>query len=281
MAITTERSQAFATVMNTSTSSAAVVAMMQRHVADVAVQARACFRIGHCCDSVAGWSAEAGAAGGVEAVLAAVAAHPTDEDVQHSGCIALHALLNYPGNCSTAAAAGAPVALVAAMRAFPLHTGVQGDACGCLATLSRDEHVAAQAGSCGAVEAVMAALQAHTADERVRSYACGALARMLQGAHTNCSKAHAAGAVPAVLAVLSTSTAYCAVTNACGVIAALATNSPESAKRTAAARLSLQQCVRIAATETCSRTCGLRSVLWWSTALRTPLAQSVRVLWTS
>jgi hypothetical protein len=170
----------------------------------------------------------------VEAVLAATAAHPTNEHVQYAACcLALYGLLrNCPANCSKAVAAGAPGALVAAMRSFPLHTQIQASACHILATLADKNCIAVQVGSCGAVEAVVAALQANGGGAHVAKHACKALMYLLYHVHANCTMAHAAGAVSALIAVLQLPASHSlTVASACSAIMSLAAAYPE---RTAA-----------------------------------------------
>jgi hypothetical protein len=76
------------------------------------------------------------AAGGIEAVVAALWEHPGTEAVQGLGCFALTNLVtDHPDNQTAVAAAGGIAAVVAALRAHPAAEAVQENGCYALGNL--------------------------------------------------------------------------------------------------------------------------------------------------
>jgi hypothetical protein len=95
------------------------------------------------------------AAGGIEAALAALQAHPADAVLQAHGCQLLRLTAD---NERCARAVGAVEAVVSALRAHTNHVGVQDAGCGALTSLCMHADVQTAAERAGALPALLAAL---------------------------------------------------------------------------------------------------------------------------
>jgi len=117
------------------------------------------------------------AAGGIKSVIAAMAAHVTNESVQEAGCAALRNLTVNSDNQAKAAACGGIEAVVAAMKSHGTHVGVQEAGCQMLRNLAsksnKDKVVAA-----GGIEAVVLAMNGHVGDSGVQEAACVVLRKL-------------------------------------------------------------------------------------------------------
>jgi hypothetical protein len=147
--------------------SKALVAALQAHSSDAAVQQWGCLALANLvCDHPANQTAAA-AAGGLEAAVAALRAHPGAAAVQDRGCFALGNLVdNHPANRTAAAAAGGLEAAVAALRAHPGAAAVQDRGCYALAHLAwchpANKAAAVRAGAIDLAEAARARFAAET-----------------------------------------------------------------------------------------------------------------------
>eukprot|EP00218_Dolichomastix_sp_CCMP3274_P002825 CAMPEP_0170162002 /NCGR_PEP_ID=MMETSP0033_2-20121228/76878_1 /TAXON_ID=195969 /ORGANISM="Dolichomastix tenuilepis, Strain CCMP3274" /LENGTH=365 /DNA_ID=CAMNT_0010399627 /DNA_START=15 /DNA_END=1109 /DNA_ORIENTATION=- len=111
----------------------------------------------------------AGAAGAVEAVVAALRVHGSSAAVQTWGCWAMGYLTaNNDENKRTAGAAGAVEAVVAALRVHGSSAAVQEQGCGAMRNLTANDENKRTAGAAGAVEAVVAALRVHGSSAAVQ-----------------------------------------------------------------------------------------------------------------
>ena len=134
------------------------------------VAAAACMRLANLCmeDQNEQLAAEAGA---IDAIVAAMQAHPQVVEVQVEGCRVLRNVC-----CGTEAAggarkqrvadAGAIEAIVAALQAYPQEAGVQEQGCRALRNVCCGTDAAGsarkkRAAAAGAIEAAAAAMQAH------------------------------------------------------------------------------------------------------------------------
>jgi hypothetical protein len=145
-------------------------------------------------------------AGVINAVLAALQAHPADADVQMWGLRAL-ALLVYDvrQNCDQACREGTVDAILAAMQTHRQHVGVQARACMALKSLALlpDAMIYDLPVVTSAIDAVVLALQAAQLDDtELASMACGALAELVWQDPARCARAGSGGAVDAVLAAM-------------------------------------------------------------------------------
>jgi hypothetical protein len=175
--------------------SKALVAALQAHSTDAAVQQWGCAALGTLVANHPANQAAAAAAGGLEAAVAALRAHPGAEDVQEKGCYALGTLArSHPANQAAAAAAGGLEAAVAALWAHPGAEAVQQWGCLALAALV-DTHPANQtaAAAAGGLEAVLAALRAHPGAETLQLRGCLALGSLVCDHPANVAAASAAG----------------------------------------------------------------------------------------
>jgi hypothetical protein len=138
------------------------------------VQERGCWALESLVYSNAENWTRAWAAGGVEAVVAAMRAHASDARVQERGCWALESLVySNAENRTRAGAAGGVEAVVAAMRAHASDARVQEHGCWALRNLgSNNAENKKRAGAAGGVEAVVAAMRAHASDARVQERGC-------------------------------------------------------------------------------------------------------------
>ncbi len=152
-------------------------------------------------------------AGGLDAVLEALRAHPTHAGVQEAAFGALVRILRPPDNRVKAGSAGAIEAAVAALRAHPAHTGVQAAACWALRQMTVNDANEIKAGSAGAIEATVAALRAHPAHAALQEAACAALCNVTGNAD-NRVKAGSAGAIEAAVAALRAHPAHAGVQEA-------------------------------------------------------------------
>lgn len=132
-------------------------------------------------------------AGGVEAVVAAMSAHPEDAIVQASGCGALtqigaeHHWAPATPETGTTQENGTPVntlrianawgveAVVSAMQHHPEDAIVQASGCGALQNIGVAERTELRIAEVGGVEAVVAAMDGFPEDPDVQASGCGAL----------------------------------------------------------------------------------------------------------
>ena len=139
-------------------------------------------------DGAASRRQRAAEAGALEAVAAAMRAHPKEAGVQVNACGALLTIVRglddgVASRRQRATEAGALEAVVAAMRAHPQEAGVQQAACGALnnTVLGADDGVASRrqrAAEAGALEAAVAAMR----EADVQQDACRALRNIVLGA---------------------------------------------------------------------------------------------------
>jgi hypothetical protein len=144
----------------------------------------------------------AAACGGVEAVLAALRAHPTEASLQRTGWTTLHLLFLDSPNIAVAIHAGALALVVAALREHSANPGVVAAACMTLSTLGLSTESAAAAGQLGAVELIVAGMQAHTDEGSVQHFGCVALAVLMHGCGENAYAARRVGAAHVVQAAV-------------------------------------------------------------------------------
>ena len=170
---------------------AEVVAVLRTHVAVARVAEMACKRLRILCAPV-GSEQAAAEAGAIEAVVAAMRAHPQEEGVQENGCCALADMCCGDDAAAAvarrqrAAAAGAIEEVVAALRAHPQEEGVQENGCLVLGNMCFGNDAAAaarkqRAAAAGAIEEVVAAMRAHPQEEDVQENGCFALRGICSG----------------------------------------------------------------------------------------------------
>lgn len=139
-----------------------------------------------------------GAAGGVQAVLAALRAHPAHAGVQASGCVALNNLLfeNTDTNVAAAHADGAAAVVTSALAAHRTDVLLQEYGCHVLGLLAQGnlKHAAAVQAA-GGVEAACAAMRGHLAVPAVLQWACYVLGHVVSTDHTAAAAIRAQGAV--------------------------------------------------------------------------------------
>ena len=111
------------------------------------------------------------AAGAIEAVAAAMTAHPRSAEVQAAASSALASLAKDDAAVKKAVAAGAIEAVAAAMTAHPRSAEVQAAASSALASLAKDDAAVKKAVAAGAIEAVAAAMTAHPRSAEVHAAA--------------------------------------------------------------------------------------------------------------
>jgi hypothetical protein len=145
-------------------SAKAIVASLRRRscVGNAVRAAKAC----KCIVGVVAPKDDFGAAGGVQAVVDLMRAHPESKDVQRHACAALsHLAKDHAGNRALGAAAGALPAVVAAMKAHLWSKDVLWNGCGALLYLVTD-HAGnrAMAREQGGVEAVAAFVRCGVGD---------------------------------------------------------------------------------------------------------------------
>jgi hypothetical protein len=111
----------------------------------------------------AGSAVTAGAAGAIEAAVAALKRRPAEALVLFGACHALRSLTsNSADRAAEAGAAGAVKAVVAALRAFPDDVDVQRTGCAALNGILKTAGSRRRAFQCGAGEAIIGAIDAHT-----------------------------------------------------------------------------------------------------------------------
>ena len=147
----------------------------------------------------------AGAAGAVEAAVAAMLAHPLSDGVQRAACAALYRMTcGNAGNQTRAGNADAVEAVVAAMLAHPRSVRVQQVACVAVSVMSGgNAQIRTRARNAGAVEAVVAAMRAHPRSEELQRLACTALARTAGCYPEDRTSAEHGDAVEAVVEAMS------------------------------------------------------------------------------
>jgi hypothetical protein len=140
--------------------------------------------LGSLYDHPAGRRALTHANAAIQAVVAALLAHPAHARAQAQGCFVLsHVLRHAPESRHTMIAVGGLQTILTALRAHPEHATVQRNACGALdaACLSGSNENAAAAVAGGAIATVTATLRLHapSMQEEVQRAACCALGQIL------------------------------------------------------------------------------------------------------
>jgi len=185
---------------------AEVVLHMRTHAVDAVEQGRMCRALMNMTRIDANNRILAGDTGAVEAVVAAMVAHPLVEGVQREACAALGHMTcdNVQQNRTRARSAGAFEAVVAAMDTHPLVEDVQYTACAALGNMTAGSvQNRTRARSVGAVEAVVVAMVAHPLSVLLQRAACAALGHMSDGNVQNRTRMGNAGAVGALNAALA------------------------------------------------------------------------------
>jgi hypothetical protein len=160
------------------------------------VQAQGCWALRQTAISNAANQAKAGFAGAIEAVVAAICAHPGDAGVQHLFFDALGIITAIGSNKVKACAVGAIEAAVAALRTHLGSASVQEQGCLLLYDLIVDNDAyKAKASAAGAVEALVATLQAHPGMPEVQGLACALLINLTVCNAANLAKAASLGAI--------------------------------------------------------------------------------------
>jgi hypothetical protein len=181
-----------------------LVAALHAHVLYAGVDL-ICDALGQITDKHPLASAQAGAAGAVAAVVAAMRAHPASTMLQASGCYAICSLAFADEMQTAAIHAGAIEAILQALRAHAADAHVQTYGCRALSNIATDGTAAIDARSSSlvleATKAAVAALHAHRANAGLMRDACAALQRL---AVTDALRTEAGkiGAVTAVVAAL-------------------------------------------------------------------------------
>lgn len=115
-----------------------LVQMMVAHSVDAGVQTRCCRHLSLAARRSDADNVAIAAVGGIEAVVAALTAHPEAEGVQQQGCRALGKMArNHSANHAIAAAGGIE-AIVVALTTHPRAEGVQDKGCNALDHLVND-----------------------------------------------------------------------------------------------------------------------------------------------
>jgi len=158
---------------------AAAAAALRAHGSVSRVALAACGRLADLCKEEENRQAAADT-GALEAIMAALQAHPQDAGVQHYGCWAMgYVCLGTDAaglaRIQRAADAGGIELAVAAMQAHPQHAGVQQFGCCAMGNVCYGSDVAARARRqraviAGATEAVAGAMQAHPGDAAVQRH---------------------------------------------------------------------------------------------------------------
>jgi len=114
---------------------------------------------------------------GIEAVVIAMGAHSSHDDVQHQGCAALMniAYKNYDGKVRVADRAGVIEAVVAAMHTLSSSVDVQEKGCGALMHIVNHADNAQLVSKAGGIEVVVIAMRTHLSSIDVQLHGCGAL----------------------------------------------------------------------------------------------------------
>ena len=142
--------------------------------------------------------------GSVEAVLAAMAAHPYSARLQADGCCALRLLAhNHDSAKARLTVGGGAEAAVAAMRLHTNSAAVQEQACWVLVYLAAAGAPAAErVWRAGGVDAVLTAMQLHPANEGVQGQACWALANMAGNSDESARRLADCGGAEAVVSAM-------------------------------------------------------------------------------
>lgn len=151
-------------------------------------------------------AAQAGMAGGVDAVLLVLRTHGHNPVLQAAGCRALATLLaaTSPYGAPHAMQLGGMDLLLAALRTFPAIADNVEAALHALSVLTQGAAPASQTAAtvAGAISDVLVAMRAHEASPGVARTACTALAYVISEQKASQAVAGAAGAVGAVLRAL-------------------------------------------------------------------------------
>lgn len=116
-----------------------------------------------------------GARGGIEAIIATMAALHEDPFVQENGCMALYLLNLDQSNRSVSSRSNVIQGVLAAMKSFPQFPGVQEAGCRALTTLAYDVDIARALAGHGALEAVRLALETHVDNAAVAAWGSAAI----------------------------------------------------------------------------------------------------------
>lgn len=117
------------------------------------------------------------AKGGLDAVLAALRAHPSEAEVQAAGCTAIGNFALGEGE-ATVRASGALAQVLEAMAALPAEAELQAKACRALGNCAFSPEGEADVLAKGGVAAVLAAMRAHPSDAAVQEEGCDALCNL-------------------------------------------------------------------------------------------------------
>jgi hypothetical protein len=181
--------------------SAAVVAALHGHLADVELLFDGCSSLACIATSDVGQLA-AGVAGGIEAAVAALVAQPADAELQFQGCCALEAICkDVAEHQQKAGAAGGIEAVVRALRAHTNVADLQYKACDTLRIMVsgnvRNQIIAALAGG---VEAVVATTRA--SQTGMQQAGCLTLSILILANDGNQRRAVAAGGIEVAVAAM-------------------------------------------------------------------------------
>jgi hypothetical protein len=118
------------------------------------------------------------AAGGCEALVAAMRSHASVAKLQTEACRALRTLSRSDEGRAAALAAGSADAMVAALRAHPSVAGVQEQGCVAVGYLVFSDEGVAEVLAAGGAEAVVGAMRAHVGVAGVQAAGSGAVANV-------------------------------------------------------------------------------------------------------
>ena len=162
---------------------ACVVTTLEVHNDDAGICEEACLCLSSMTYGSEAKQQDAGAAGAVEAVVAAAKSHPTNPAVQQAASQGLMSLAFDADNAERAAAAGAIESIVAALNQHPHSADVSTWACWALAHVLWDRSPSRQAlaWAAGAGPAITAAKGRHPKSPEVAEKAALALDRLGEG----------------------------------------------------------------------------------------------------
>jgi hypothetical protein len=204
-ALTTE---AVRPVMVISTVVRAMLAALGAHPQDKSLHVQACLVLrqlarGTTNNESGQFALALAAAGGLQAVLDVMRAHPSSAAVQEAACVAVLQITHSADENKVAAGgAGAIEAVISTLNAHASHPGVQVYACWALANMATNDDNQAKAGCAGAFEAVIAAMNSHGAHAGLQEAACWALANLAANVD-NEAKAGSAGAIETAVTAMN------------------------------------------------------------------------------
>ena len=112
---------------------------------------------------------------GIEAILGAVKAHGSSENLQEQTCRVLGNLAINEDVAVKIAKLGGIEAILGAMIAYPNREALQQYACGAIGNLANFDNLAAKITELGGIEAILAAMKAHGSSENLQGGAYRAL----------------------------------------------------------------------------------------------------------